>query len=62
MKDSIASTRLAREPSSAGVKLVQRLVGMRKYREDERKERIKKNRGLGSTKTAYSTNYHDFHT
>ena len=35
---------------------------MRRYRDDERNERIKKNRGLGSTKTAYSTNYHDFHS
>ena len=61
-KESMTSTQLGREPSSAGVKLVKRLIGMRRYREDERNERIRKNRGLGSTKTTYSTNYHDFHS
>ena len=51
---------LKKDPSSAGISLVKRLFGMRKLKEQERDERIKKNRGLGSTKTGYSASYRDF--
>jgi len=40
--------------------MVKRLFGIRRNRENERDERIRKNRGLGSTKTAYSSSYRDF--
>lgn len=55
-------TLLKNDPSTAGMGLVKRLFGMRKLKEQERDERIRKNRGLGSTKTGYSASYRDFQT
>jgi len=50
------------EPSNEGLSAVQRLVKQRVTRDTLRDGRIRQNRFLGSTKTAYSTNYRDFTT
>ena len=50
------------EPTSEGMSAVQRLVRQRATTKTLREDRIKQNRFLGSTKTAYSSNYRDFTT
>lgn len=45
-----------------GIDMVKRLVNRRRVKNEERDYRIKKNRGLGSTKTTYSHNYRDYAT
>lgn len=50
------------EPSSEGIGLVRRLFSERLERNAKRSLRIKMNKGIGSTKTAYSMNYCDFLT
>lgn len=61
-KASLLSNVLHRDPSMEGIDMVKRLVNRRRVKNDERDYRIRKNRGLGSTKTTYSHNYRDYAT
>ena len=61
-KASLLSNVLHRDPSMEGIDMVKRLVNRRRVKNEERDYRIRKNRGLGSTKTTYSTNYRDYAT
>jgi len=59
---TLTSNWILPEPTSEGITSVKRLINIRRARDFERHDRIKKNRGLGSTKTAYSSSYRDFQT
>lgn len=59
-KQSLMSTGLQHDPSQQGISVVKRLFNIKRDRSFQSVTRINKNRGLGSTKTAYSSNYRDY--
>ena len=61
-KASHLSHALHRDPSLEGIDMVKKLINRRRFKDEQTNNRISKNRGIGSTKTAYSSNYRDFQT
>ena len=59
---SMVSTAVGLDPSNDGLSNVKRLFDQRRMRAQEREQRIRQNRGIGSTKTTYSMGYRDFNT